>query len=218
MKAIDVSHWNINEMNESYYKKYIDDGVQMIIAKYSEGATLIDKCFDTYKDIANSCHMLFAGYHYLNSADMSNDFALREVKRIEEIAKITGLRPWVDFEEPKMINNKGYQYLFNVLEQCAYDGYPAGIYLSYSLLRNPKIFEYVHMMGIPVWVARYKYKAAYLSGANPEDKWLQKSAELYGDEIKSAACQFTTTYKHGNDSWSLDGDIIFNAYDFLGIR
>lgn len=151
--GIDVSHHNAKQ---PIFDIAVSSQIDFIIAKATEGKTYKDKEFDYYMNVAYNQGLLRGAYHYVNSDNMVKEDAIKEVENF-----LSYTRPYgdcilaLDFEEKKMLNAKGVEYLlFMAIAIKQFTGVPPMIYTSES---NYKTLDFTALaaLGCGLWAAKW---------------------------------------------------------------
>lgn len=148
MRGIDVSHWN---NLEDIYKHGTQD---FIIAKLTEGKTIVDYTAFTYYLYAKAFSQLFGVYHF---AHPETNSVLDEFLNFKEHFKIFrdySIAIYLDVEAKALTLNDAmldewcYEWLRRAKELSTSK---VGIYISQSQCRRFK-----KCVDFPLWVARYR--------------------------------------------------------------
>lgn len=154
MYGIDVSHHNNEKLIYEIMEKNFN--TEFVIAKATEGKKFQDKAFDGYMQQAGLYGILRGAYHYVNSNDMDIASAMEEVRNF-----LTYVRPYgdcllaLDFEEKKMLNERGVNYLALIAANVKlYTGVAPLIYMSESTYKTLDFSELVKI-GCGLWAAKW---------------------------------------------------------------
>lgn len=160
LRGIDVSHHNTPIKIQTIAEDK-EIGLDFIIAKATEGWNFRDSAFDVYMSMANREGLLRGAYHYVNAPNLTANSAETEAYNF-----VSMVRPYgdtllaLDFEESKMLNQQGVDYLFAVASTVKkVTGTPPLIYLSEAVLKRFD-FSKIKSLGCGVWVAKWGNNAA----------------------------------------------------------
>ena len=189
MNVIDVSDWN-DHINWSHM---IDEGVEGVIVKISEGRTL-SKLHGRHIAGASARGLPWGVYCYTHAQTTAR--AEEEAAVVIEALDALGygappLGIWIDVEAPETIgqDREDVTAVCSVfISACNAAGYSAGIYASLSTLTDcinvNDLADYVQL-----WVANYS-SINYWNDEHPE-----RPAKMW---------QYSDSYKIGNDYYDVE--------------
>lgn len=153
MTGIDVSHHN---KNQAIFDIATNSQIDFLIAKATEGKTFRDKEFDMYMKYAKECSLLRGAYHYVNSDILDSQSATFEAYNF-----CNYVRPYgdcllaLDFEEKKMLNPDGVNYLFLLASEVELiTGTKPLIYMSESTYKQFDFSAFAEH-GFGLWSAKW---------------------------------------------------------------
>ena len=155
MKVIDVSDYQTN----IDWSKVIDEGVEGVIVKVSEGRTL-SKLHGKHIAGASVRGLQWGVYCYTHAQTTAR--AEEEAQTVIDALETLGygappLGIWLDLEAPETINmdpDDVTAICSAFISECNAAGYECGIYGSYSTLTN-RMYPYDLADYVSYWVAEY---------------------------------------------------------------
>lgn len=160
LRGIDLSHWN----GQTGIDLIRDNNIELdfVIAKHSEGGTIMDTWFDRYMSEAKRRRIATAGYHFYVGNNFTSDRRNMIHDRLLKIRCEAGYA-FLDWE--REVDDINANFIFNLFTDFAREIDGIGLYASYAVLNSTfsgfsgkTVAEVCNDLGISIWCARYKNK------------------------------------------------------------